>query len=244
MPELLLTPLLVALIQGAGSAIASHSLNAPRWWQGIHLAFGPLLYVAHAANLPPWIWPVALTISVGIFWRTDTSRVPLYLSNEATARALARLLPSHPTYVLDAGCGDGGLLRRVARLRPECEFVGIEHAPATFLWARLRAGHLQNLEIRYGNFWQTPFTPYDVVYAFLSPVPMTDLWRKASSEMRPGTLLVSNSFSIEDVQPQQEIAVQDSRQTSPPYLSNSGPGWTVCRITGAIALHFPPSTWV
>jgi hypothetical protein len=32
------------------------------------------------------------------------------------------------------------------------------------------------------------------VYAFLSPVPMAEVWRKASTELRPGALLVSNSF--------------------------------------------------
>jgi hypothetical protein len=47
------------------------------------------------------------------------------------------------------------------------------------------------------------------VYAFLSPVPMAEVWRKASTELRPGALLVSNSFPVEGVEPEQVIEVDD-----------------------------------
>jgi hypothetical protein len=42
---------------------------------------------------------------------------------------------------------------------------------------------------------------YDVVFAFLSPAAMPALWRKASAEMRPGTLLLSYEFSIPGTTP-------------------------------------------
>jgi hypothetical protein len=50
---------------------------------------------------------------------------------------------------------------------------------------------------------------YDVVYAYLSPVPMADLWKKARLEMRPGSLFVSNGFIVPDVWPTQAIALGD-----------------------------------
>ena len=72
---------------------------------------------------------------------------------------------------------------------------------------------LANCEWRWGSLWKTSLTDMDVVYAFLSPVPMAELWEKARAEMRPGSLFVSNSFAVPDVVPSEVIAVDDARQT-------------------------------
>ena len=213
MPEVLRHPLPAAAVQGSCAAIASHWLRAPKWWQAIHLLFLPLVVLAQSLQLPPWLWLVGFVLLLLIFWRTDRSRVPLYLSNATTASTLATLLPATPSYVLDAGCGDGGLLLRLARARPDCEFVGIEHAPLPWLWARLRASAQTNLHIRHGDFWRQPLAPFDLVYAFLSPTPMPRFWLKAVEEMRPGTRLVSNSFAVPDIEPEQVIGVTDRRAT-------------------------------
>lgn len=213
MPEVLRHPLVAAAVQGGCAAIAGNRLRAPTWWQAIHLVFAPLVVLAHSLQFPSGVWLGGFGLLLLIFWRTDRSRVPLYLSNASTAGALAALLPATPSYVLDAGCGDGGLLRRLAKVRPDCEFVGIEHAPLPWLWARLRALGQPNLHIRYGDFWKQPLTPFDLVYAFLSPVPMPRLWAKALAEMRPGSRLISNSFPVPDVEPEQLIEVTDRRAT-------------------------------
>lgn len=213
MPEVLRAPLLAALVQGACAAIASHRLKAPTWWQAIHLVFAPLVVLGLALNLPPSLWLGAFAALLLLFWRTDKSRVPLYLTNSATAHALVELLPPSPSFVLDAGCGDGGVLRHLARARPDCEFVGIEHAPLPWLWACLLAMTLPNVHIRLGSFWQQPWAPYDLVYVFLSPAPMPALWQKAVGEMRPGCVLVSNSFAVPNVTPESVQEIADRRQT-------------------------------
>jgi len=52
-----------------------------------------------------------------------------------------------------------------------------------------------------------------VVYAFLSTEPMSRLWQKVAQEMRPGSVFVSNSFQVPDVEPTSVVVVNDSRQT-------------------------------
>jgi SAM-dependent methyltransferase len=212
-PALRTHPLALAGVQGLCAALVSHLLQGPGWWLPIHLGFMPLAILALRLGLPSWVWLAGFAILLLIFWRTDRSRVPLYLTNSMTCEALAKLLPAEPIEVLDLGCGDGGLLCRLARTRPDCHFVGFEHAPLTWAWAWLRCRKLPNVRIRFGDFWSQPLGGYALVYAFLSPAPMRRLWTKAKAEMKADALLVSNSFSVPDIQPECNVEVADRRRT-------------------------------
>jgi SAM-dependent methyltransferase len=147
------------------------------------------------------------------YWRTDRSQVPLYLSNTVTAKAVAGLVPLQSRQFLDIGCGHGGLLRRVALQHPCCNFVGIEHAPIPWLLGRMLGALRTNVDVRYGDFWRMPIAGFDVVYAFLSPVPMPRLWAKACEEMKEGSLLISNSFEVPGVKPARVLQLDDARRT-------------------------------
>jgi hypothetical protein len=35
-----------------------------------------------------------------------------------------------------------------------------------------------------------------MVYTFLSPAPMEELWEKVKNEMRPGSVFITNSFPV------------------------------------------------
>lgn len=216
-PRFFAAPLAVAAIQGICAAVVSAKLGAPKWWLGIHLCFLPaalwLSRLGRDLGVQPLWYFAGFAALLLVFWRTDRSQVPLYLSNAATAEALAADLPAAPCQFVDLGCGDGGLLRRLAAKRPDCSFVGIEHAPLPWFWARLASLGRANLTIHYGDFWQLPLDRFDRVYAFLSPVPMPRLIAKARAEMRAGTLLVANSFAVPGVAPERVIEVDDRRGT-------------------------------
>lgn len=217
-------PFVLALLQGAIAAMISLRQRVPPWWRLIHLVFVPLAVAVQRLDIAPGWFLAAFVLLLLVFWRTDKSRVPLFLSNRATADALLRLLP--PTgegvvlgrpgadfKVLDLGCGDGGLLSRLAKARPDCGFTGIEHAPLPWLAARLRSIGLPNLTIRHGDFWQEPLRDYGLIYAFLSPAPMPRLWTKARAELEKGAVLVSNSFAVPDVTADTTVTVADRRAT-------------------------------
>lgn len=202
-----------AVLQGICAAFVSWRLGAPRWWWLINLLFMPLVVLALALQIAPGWYLLAFALTLLVFWRTDKSRVPLYLSNADTAVAVAGLLPEQSCSFIDLGCGDGGLLQRLANARPDCHFTGIEHAPLPWLLARLRNLRHPNVSIHYGDFWQQDLSAFDVVYAFLSPAPMPELAAKARAEMEADKLLISNSFSIPDHEAEQVLTLADRRQT-------------------------------
>jgi hypothetical protein len=71
-----------------------------------------------------------------------------------------------------------------------------------------------NCHIRFQSIWKADLSKFDVVYCFLSPVPMPGIWEKAKAEMKKGSLLISNTFEIPGVKPTQKIELKvwrDSR---------------------------------
>jgi hypothetical protein len=201
------------LAQGAAAALAAAALRSAPWWLPIHLAFAPALLAATRLQIAPAWYLGAFVVLVLVYWSSFRTQVPLFLSNRATAEALSALIPqAKGQRVADLGSGTGGLLLRLARSRPDCMFVGIEAAPLPFAIARITKRRA-NLDMRWGDFWSGSLGEFDVVYAFLSPVPMARLWAKARAEMRPGSLLVSNSFPVPDLAPTRTVEVADRRRT-------------------------------
>lgn len=202
-----------AVLQGACAALFAKLLRSPAWWLPIHLCFLPGILLAGDLRWPPWLWLGGFIGLLLIFWRTDHSRVPLYLSNDPTCAAVAALLPARPCMLIDIGCGTGRLLRHLAAARPDCRFVGIEHAPLTWLWAWLGARRYANVRIVWGDYWTHSLAAYDIAYSFLSPAPMAQLGEKVRAEMSPAALLVSNSFPLPDAKPLSIVTVADRRNT-------------------------------
>jgi hypothetical protein len=76
-------------------------------------------------------------------------------------------------------------------------------------WLRIKLGGQDQCTVRWGSLWDCDLSQYDVVFAYLSPVPMDELWNKARQEMRSGSLFISNTFAVHDHPPQESITVDD-----------------------------------
>ena len=114
---------------------------------------------------------------------------------------------------IDLGSGLSSTLCRLARTYPHSRFEGVETAPLVFLLGWLRCLFIANCTIRYRSLWKADLAGFDVVYCFLSPAPMAQVWQKACAQMRPGSWLISNSFDIPGVTPDRIIELNDWRQT-------------------------------
>ncbi len=204
-----------ALLQGAAAAAVSVALGAPRWWHVINLCFLPAVVVALSWRAPPAYYLLGLGLLTLVFWNTLRERVPLYLTNRSTLNALSELIRSSGCQrFMDAGSGTGTVVAYLARRHPEVHFCAVENAPLPWLLGRLRTLFVPNVETFYGSLWSTSFSRQDLVYAFLSPDPMSRLWRKCQADMAPGSWLVSNSFQIMGVEPTRVVQLEDRRRTS------------------------------
>lgn len=205
------TPLWILLLSLCAGAMAA-VLGLAWWWIVLNLAFSPAVAIGVATSLPTHWSAAALIALVLMYGGTQRTRVPLYLSNAAAVRALRDLVPTdRPLSFLDIGAGTGTVLAAIASSHSNVAVQGVERAPLPFLLAFLRARFCrQRYRVRWGNLWSTDLSGHDVVYAYLSPAPMSSLWEKARREMRPGSLLVSFRFIIPGVVPATTIGAGGS----------------------------------
>jgi hypothetical protein len=208
--------LAVLLAQGGMAALASHLVGLGWWWLPIQLLLPPAVLLVGDLGLPSWLPLVLFVLLALVFWNSARDRVPLYLTNRATAAAVAELLPPESgVRVIDLGCGLGGLAARLARARPDAAVTGVESAPFPFAigWLYHRLVGPANLDIRYGNMWRIDLGQWDVIYCFLSPAPMARLYDKIKSERPTGGLFISNSFAVPEAPADRVVTVDDRRQS-------------------------------
>lgn len=194
-------------VEGVMAAAAGAALGLAPWWAIINVSFAPAVQAALTLEFSPLWWLGAFLTLMLVYWSTFRTQVPLYLSNAATLRALVHVLPEKKNFrFVDLGCGVGSVLKGLAHLRGNGDYHGMETAPLPCLAAWWRLRREKHCHVHRRDFWKENLAEYDVVYAFLSPAPMPRLWEKASREMRPGSLFVSNRFIVPGVAPHQRIA--------------------------------------
>jgi hypothetical protein len=167
----------------------------------MHATFCLAVGLASLLQAPAWLWAAALALSLLVFGGGLTGqRAPLYLTQD---RALAAILDCLPENLegacLDIGAGLGSFILRIAPLRPQLKFEGIERSPLVCLIADVRCCMAGAGRVRFGDLWRSSLGDYQVVYAFLSPEAMEDLWHKACAEMPAGSWLVVNAFPVPQV---------------------------------------------
>ncbi len=217
---LTVTTLLFATLCGVIAAVLSHFAGLARWWLLIQFLFAPSLVLMLNLNIPSGVYLGAFLLMLLVYWSTFRSQVPLYLSSKRVWQTLEELLPpaellqdktdKHFSF-MDIGSGMGGVLTHLATVRPDGRYFGVENAPLPYLFSRLRIklGNHPDCTVLWGNFWSCDLAQYDVVFAYLSPVPMEQLWNKIKREMRPGSIFISNSFAVPQNPPQYSITLDD-----------------------------------
>lgn len=203
----------LAFLSGFIAALLSHFLGLAKWWLPIQFFFLPSLLGTLSFELSPHWFLLAFLILLAVYWSTFRTQVPLYLSSEKVWQALTDLLPapqhSRSLTFIDLGCGLGGVLNHLASIRPDGQYFGVESAPFPFLWSWLRLHQKNNCKVHWGSLWDSDLSKFDVVFAYLSPVPMMSLWLKAKNEMRPGSLFISSTFDVPDQLPHQILPIDD-----------------------------------
>jgi len=121
---------------------------------------------------------------------------PFVPSNKRSVTAmvkLARIKKGQTVY--DIGSGDGRVLFEAARQGAIA--VGIEINPYLVQYTRLVAffgAYRGRIRVLWQNLWKADVSEADVVFVYLIPWKMDVLADKLRHELKPGALVISNSF--------------------------------------------------
>lgn len=204
----------ILLIQGVLSALIGRLLGL--WWFWVPVQILLPFAVIYNDVVPAWAYGLAFIACVLIFWNGAKEQVPFYMTNRQTWKAIGDLVAREKAgSVADLGSGTGGIVTFLAKAHPNVRVDGYETAPLLTLISKLLVAisRRPNAAIRYKSLWDADLSQYDLVYCFLSPVPMPGIYQKAKAEMRKGTWLVSNSFAVPGVTPLEILQVDDARHT-------------------------------
>lgn len=202
-----LPPWAAVLAIGALAGCGAWLLGMDPWWPPMLAGFPPAIWLALQLPAAPWAWALAGLLVVLLYGAVYRTQVPLFLSRPAVWKGVLAELPppqqGRRLRLVDLGSGLGGLPRFIARSRPDVDCSGVELAPlpAVIAWLRQRIAPLPNVRLARGDLWSEPIADADLVFAFLSPVPMAALGRKVAAEMRAGSLFVSCEFPLPDASP-------------------------------------------
>ena len=199
--------------QSITSALLAGFWGLEWWWLIIEFFFPIAVVVALYCNLPPVASLLLFLILFLVFGTTLRTRVPYYPSQATLPAAIINLLPANEhIHFLDVGSGFGGLVFDLARERPEWTLAGVEIAIFPWLSSalRLRFSGMRNIHFDLGKYEEVDFSKFNVVFTYLSPVVMPEIWTKVQNEMVPGSLFLSYEFSVPEVPAYAEILTAEN----------------------------------
>lgn len=128
---------------------------------------------------------------------------PYVWSSKKTAETMFHFADVRPgERVYDLGCGDGRLVRLAARRGAQA--TGIEASLLTFLLAWFWSLPVRNARIRFGDLWRGDYRDADVIFCYLLVSSMERFERDIWPALKPGCRVVSNSFRMKGLKPEQE----------------------------------------
>ncbi|MDN0083114.1 SAM-dependent methyltransferase [Crenobacter sp. SG2305] len=196
-------PLAWAGLQGVLAASLACMLRERGWRLMIYAGFCPAMLGMLQLGLPNWLYLALALLLIGLARNAAFESVPFYRSSAAAVAAVAARLPENAR-LLEAGCADARFAMALSAERPDVIIVACENALLAWCWAWLRwwrAGQPANVRIVYASLWSLGWQEFDAVYTFLSPAPMARVWRQFQQQGRPGSLLLSNTFTVPGVAP-------------------------------------------
>jgi hypothetical protein len=141
---------------------------------------------------------VTLLVGASLVSTILKTGVPPLSSNSAERDEVIALLRRAPlpkdAVIMDLGSGWGTLVVALARAFPGSSVQGLEMSLFPYLISRWRTRNLANVSVRYENFFRSDLKNADAVTCYLMPGLMPRVSELLDRTLRPGTLVVSNTF--------------------------------------------------
>ncbi len=129
-------------------------------------------------------------------------------SKKIVAKILENIRFEPKTKVYELGCGDARFLRLLAK-KQDVECVGYEYSLPPFLLAKFfNLFSHQKISVYFRDFLKVNLSEANYIFCFLMPKEMELLEKKFINELKPGTMVISNTFTMKNWQPNKIIDLE------------------------------------
>lgn len=159
---------------------------------------------------------ISIACVLSIVYRTLRNGIsPMPSSRVATGEILQLAASTSPKKIYELGAGIGTLLLPLAQTNPIVTAIGYESSPIPFAisWTRIKIKGLPNAQIARQDFFEADLSDADLIVCYLYPKAMEKLRPKFERELKPGTYVISNTFSIPGWTPLKTIKTNDFYHT-------------------------------
>lgn len=138
-------------------------------------------------------------------------------SNKLIKRIIKEIDFKPNSVVYDLGCGDGRFLRQLKKYK-QIQGIGYEYFIMPYMIGQIYNLFSKNkIKIKFKNFFKADLSQADYVFCYLITDEMAKLEKKLKQELKPGTLIISNTFKFKNWQPEKFIIINEKRKNA---LSN------------------------
>jgi SAM-dependent methyltransferase len=138
-------------------------------------------------------------------------------SNKLIKKIIKEIEFKPNSVVYDLGCGDGRFLRQLKRYK-QIQGIGYEYFIMPYIVSQIYNLFSKNkVKIRFKNFFKADLSRADYIFCYLITDEMAKLEKKLKQELKPGALVISNTFKFKNWQPKKFIVIDEKRKNS---LSN------------------------
>jgi len=162
-----------------------------------------------------------------VVWSIKNGISPMPSSRKAKRCLLQNLPEIRNGKVYELGSGWGTLAFPLAKKLSRYEIVGYENSPIPFFVSKLLHlfMRLPNLKLFHQDFYQATLTDASLIICYLYPGAMKNLKDKFEKELKPGTLIISNTFAIHGWKPFRVEEVADIYRTKIYFYRKNAAIW-------------------
>ncbi|MCX6739851.1 MAG: class I SAM-dependent methyltransferase [Candidatus Parcubacteria bacterium] len=132
-------------------------------------------------------------------------------SGELIKRVIGEIDFKEGASVYELGCGDGRFLRALAKQK-NIRAVGFENFLPPYLLAQLfNLFSAKKIKIVFSDFFKKDLSQADYIFCYLLPRSMDVLEQKLQRELKPGVLVISNTFKFKNWPLEKEILLSGSK---------------------------------
>lgn len=151
-----------------------------------------------------------------IVWHSLRLGISPMPSSRKALRAMLSLVPESTTGpIAELGAGWGTLAFALSHHAKHAQVTAYERSPVPYavMWLRQAVFRRPNLTLYYGDFAAAPLSEYAVVLCYLWPGAMTKVALRFERELRPGAVLVSNTFGLRGREAERALQLDDVYRT-------------------------------